>query len=185
MSKDLEMKKEDEKALDTNPLGKEVKQEVETQIKDVPYDVFKAKNDEAKALKKLLAEQEEALKEAQAEQEERARKELEAKQEWETLYKENTQKLGEIEPQLASLQEAHQNALEIITKDIESKMELVPELYRPLLQSMSPIDQFKWLSENSDKIASSKASGIPQTPDAQGQPSLTDEERRKRAVRTF
>ena len=50
-------------------------------------------------------------------------------------------------------------------------MESVPELVRPLLERMDPVEQLKWIADNQDRLkasATTPVKGVPPVPKADG-----------------
>lgn len=79
--------------------------------------------------------------------------------------------------------EAHQEAL---ARFADSQMERVPELYRDVVEKMPLLERLTWLSEKAEKLEEqSKSAAIPRTPKGQGLDKIPDDERRRRAAKTF
>ena len=65
-------------------------------------------------------------------------------------------------------------------------IEKVPEMFRPLVESMSVVDQLDWFTENAEKLGLEKTpAGIPETPAGKTPAEMSDEKKRKRAAKIW
>lgn len=161
----------------------------DTAVSDsVPYDRFKEINDKAKTLEA----ENQRLKDAEAKRAEDEKKgkekQLAAEAKWQELAttRETERDTAVTERDTLKGQLATYEAA--LQKVYEGRVTAVPEMYRPLLSQLPLPERMTWIVENEDKLtANGKTApgGIPATPNPKGQGTLTDEERRKRAAKTF
>jgi DNA repair exonuclease SbcCD ATPase subunit len=179
--------KESEESLTEQPAGASTteKKEGSETPKTIPYDRFKEVNDRAREVESELEKLKTKLLEKEAADEKNRQAKLkeqqkfeELAQEWETKYNETAPALQQAAEQLAE----HKRVLEEFA---QSQMELVPDMFRPIVSAMPVIERLKWLTENKEQLAKPKATGIPGTPPGRTPPEMTDENRRKKAARTF
>jgi hypothetical protein len=151
----------------------------------IPYDRFKEVNDRAKSaaaeLEKIRLE---VVQRDELEEKNRQSK-LKEQAKWEELASEWEGKYNETAPALQTAAEdlkKHKEALEAFAA---SQLELVPELYRPIVQAMPVLDRLDWLTNNQNQLSKPQVKGIPVTPEGGRAPDLTHDKRRARAARTF
>jgi hypothetical protein len=73
----------------------------------------------------------------------------------------------------------------VLQKQVTNMQQGLSEPVLALLDKLPVQDKLDWLLENKDKVVDKPASGIPQTPNGKDGSSLTEEQRRKMAARTF
>lgn len=148
----------------------------------VPYDRFKAVNDEAKQLKARISELEKAETERTKEQDAAEKKRLKEQQKWQELAEQHEAKVGQLEPELATVKAELEAANAALASYASAQIEHVPEMYRPLVESLPVLKQLEWLTENGEKLTQKpQPNGGPTTPKAKGKGDLTPEQRRKAA----
>lgn len=136
----------------------------------VPYDRFKSVNEEKKALETQLAELKAAEEKRQADADAIKKKQLEEQNKFQELYE-----AAELEKATASqsLEEAKAR-LQVMETALNaqwgSQKELIPEVFRSLVEAMPIESRITWLSENADKLTEQRGNG---TPRRQAQKSIT------------
>lgn len=153
--------------------------------KTVPYSRFKEVNEKAKERERRLAELEEKLVEREQAEEERRKEEMKKKEQYQELAEELDTELSEVKPAYESAKERIKELEEILSNHAKSQIDLVPEIYRSVVESMPLVERLNWLNDNREKLASNKPSGIPETPKGKNPKDLTENDRRRKAARTF
>lgn len=100
-------------------------------------------------------------------------------------YKELADKLktqvADAEKQMADLQTA-KSASERYEKALKARADAeiakLPEVFKPLLAKLDPVEQLEWLAANADKIASGK-SGVPKSPNGAEEKELSEEQKQE------
>lgn len=154
----------------------------------IPYDRFKEVNDRNKQLAARLDELERERKEREAETERERQKQLRDQEKYKELAEELEQKLEDVQPRLAETQARLQKLEEILEAHATAQLELVPEVYHPVINKLPVEERLEWVTENRDALApksDDKPSGVPATPRGRGRGEISDEERRKLAAPTF
>lgn len=134
-------------------------------------------------LKKLQeAEEERAKKQKEADE-----KRLESQKEFETLANERKAELEKAQGEITTYKAELEAQTAVLSALYESRKSLVPEMFRPLLDSMDLVKRLQWIAENESKLkpASNGVHGIPHTPNPKGTGDLTLEQRRARAKSTW
>lgn len=151
----------------------------------VPYDRFKAVNDDLAAHKKQLAALAKADAARQKAEEEADSKRLADQQEWQALATKNADKAAAATGELEALKPNYDKAIAVLEKFAALQMAAVPDIYRPLLEKLPVVERLDWLTENQEKLQPRSGGAIPATPPARGNGRMTDEERRRQAAKTF
>jgi len=154
----------------------------------VPYDRFREVNERAKTLE-VEVERFKSAEAKRADDEKKGKeKQLAAEAKWQELAtaRESERDTAVTERDtLKSQVAAYEAALQRV---YEGRVTAVPEMYRPLLSQLPLPERMTWIAENEDKLTANgkpAPGGIPSTPNPKGAGALTDDERRKRAARTF
>ena len=157
--------------------------------------------DEVKGLKSALEAEREARKAAEKGKADRERerkaaeeKSLEEQKKFQELADARKAKLDEIEPQILTATQ-ERDALKVqadsqaaVLKeflDAEVKALKLDDATRELLTGKTEVEQLRWIAKHRETLAKGRASGAPGTPKPDGTGSLTDEEKRKQAVKIW
>lgn len=129
--------------------------------KTVPYERFKQVNEEFKSLKEQLAELTAAEQKRQADAETAEKKQLEEQNRFKELYETAEAEKAQANETLATLTAKVETMEKALTAQWDAQKELVPEMFRGLVEAM-PIEQrIEWMSVNADKLTESKGNGTP------------------------
>ena len=155
----------------------------------IPYMRFKEVNDELRELREWKLEQEAKEAERLAAEKEAKEKQLEKQQEFEKLANDRKAELVTATEEAASYKETVEAQTAVLEALYESRKSAVPEMFQPLLEAMELTKRLEWIAENEDKLLADESTkglkGIPKTPAASNGAQLKDEEKRRRAARTF
>lgn len=151
----------------------------------VPYSRFKEVNDQAKRLAQQIADLQKKQEERDEKDEQARKKALKDQEQYKELADELDKKVNDLEPRLKAEKERADQLEAQLKAYADSQLESVPEVYRDLLASLPVVDQVEWLNKNRDKLGKERPNGVPPTPEGQGTPKVTDDERRRRTARTF
>ena len=151
----------------------------------VPYDRFKQINDTKKELEAKLSAIEAAeakrAKDAEAADEER----LQEEQQFAELAEQRKAKIGELEPQLEAATAELEQYKETMGKEIDSKLADAPAHLRPLIEKLSPLEQWAYLAEHSGEWATTDARVTNTARASNGQQLSSDQQQKRReAVKT-
>lgn len=142
--------------------GQELEANTQDQPKTFDADYVKELRQESAKYRTRAKELEQLLQKQEAERQKAEKAKLEKQGEFETLYKENSEKLQlatttiqEYEAKLS----AQTEALEAI---YEQQSASVADHIKMLLADKPVQDRLKWLAENQDKLNTQKANGTPQ-----------------------
>ena len=131
------------------------------------------------------------LQEAEADRQKKSKeadeKRLESQKEFETLANERKTELEKANSEITTYKAELEAQTAVLSALYESRKSLVPEMFRPLLDSMDLVKRLQWIAENESKLkpASNGVHGIPHTPNPKGTGDLTPEQRRARAKSTW
>lgn len=152
----------------------------------VPYDRFKQVNSELKALREQQAAYEKEKADRERAEKEAAEKRLAEQQKFEELAAQRQQERDEAQQSAEALKATVDKQTAVLQALYDARKSAVPEMYQPLLDQLDLTDRLQWIAENEEKLTPAKAlNGIPATPPAKGRGEISDEERRRRAARTF
>jgi len=157
--------------------------------------------DEVKGLKTALEAEREARKAAEKGKSDRERerkaaeeKALEEQKKFQELAEARKAKLDEIEPQVQTVTQ-ERDALKVQADDqakvlkefldAEVKALKLDDATKELLSGKSEVEQLRWIAKHRETLAKGRANGAPGTPKPDGTGSLTDEEKRKQAVKIW
>lgn len=159
--------------------------DTDTQPGPVPYDRFKEVNERNKALADRIADLERKQQEREEEAEKRRRERLKEQEKFQELAEEHEEALEELRPKYQSAQERLEEMEDILEAHADAQMERVPEVFRDVVRKLPVLERLSWLTENAEKLDKKTPKGVPSTPEGRRRSELTENERRKRAARTF
>jgi chromosome segregation ATPase len=181
--------------LDGNPEDqqKQVEKSDETKKAEnnqpgpIPYDRFKEVNEQLKTAKSQLEELQQEKEKREKAAKEAEEKRLESQQQFEQLANERKAELEKANSEITTYKAELEAQTAVLSALYESRKSLVPEMFRPLLDSMDLVKRLQWIAENESKLkpASNGVHGIPHTPNPKGTGDLTPEQRRARAKSTW
>jgi hypothetical protein len=154
----------------------------------VPYDRFKEVNQRAKLAEERLAKLEQVERERLEQEETDRQKKLKEQQQFQSLAEEWEQKFTTLEPEHKTLKDKYDQAMEVLGGYAKSQMERVPEVFQSVVGTMPVLERLQWLTENAEKldsVSSPGPKGIPASPKGRTPGDHSEEERRRKAARTF
>lgn len=162
-------------------------QNTETQTPaPIPYERFKEVIEAKNAAENRISELEKTMAKFAKEKEQAETDKLKEQEQYKELAETWERKHGEIAPQFEQLQAQNLQLLEVLEGFAAKQVELVPEVFRPVVEAMPVLERLTWLTDNADQLTKEKGKAIPKTPQGVGSANqISDEERRKRARRTF
>lgn len=102
--------------------------------------------------------------------------------EWQKVAEQREAELAEAAKKLADLDPVQQQAKryeEALKKNLESQRTGLPESIIKLLDKLDVADQLEWLSANKEAIMKKTPSGVPPTPPPDGNPNISEEDKKK------
>lgn len=180
--------------LDGNPEDQQKQVEKSDETKNtennqpgpIPYERFKEVNDQYKAMKSQLDELQKEKEKREKAAKEAEEKRLESQKEFETLANERKTELEKANETITTYKAELEAQTVVLSALYESRKSLVPEMFRPLLDSMDLVKRLEWIAANESKLKpASNGNGIPHTPNPKGTGDLTPEQRRARAKSTW
>lgn len=184
--KKKEDEKKEEEGQEVNPGADPKKTENSTDIGPIPYDRFKEVNDRAKAAEARIKELEKKEADRQSDAEKARLDRMKEQEKFQELAEEMKEKYEALQPKYEAMEQELQKHQEVLKQFADAQLEAVPELFRDVVGAMPLLERLQWLTDNRDKLTTKgKPGGVPATPEGVNRPDLTDEDRRRRAARTF
>ena len=151
----------------------------------IPYERFKEVNDRAKTYETRLAELETLNADRETAEETKRQDRLKEQEKFQELAVEWEGKFTAMKPLFEAATAELETVKELLGRYATTQTERVPELFREVVANMPLIQRLEWLTENSEKLGEDSPKGIPATPVGGGTGELSDDDRRRRAARTF
>lgn len=138
---------------------------------------------------KRLERQEKQLKaeaDAQRQKAEQEAKEarLAEQQKFQELAETRKTKLDELEPQVTTLEQERDRYREALQAHVAEQMESLPDYVVDLLKDRDPIEQMEYLTAHAADFEQGRE-GPPKSPKRRGNGDVNDDEKRRRAARTW
>lgn len=150
----------------------------------VPYSRLQEVISERNTLSEQVAQMKDDLEKFKKEQEDERQRKLEDNQQFKELADEWKSKYGDLEPRYAEALDRIKANEAALSQYADAQMASVPEIFQDVVKKLPLLERLTWLAENADKLTKASAP-IPSTPKGQGPGKLPEDERRRRAARTF